>query len=287
MTWVDPPARSYQMSVPPGDYNVVARFDSDPLSSAGHLVCESINCGPTMTRAGFVTCRTADCQPVLVAVHVDSGQGVTGVDVGGWGSLHALDLLWSVDEHGAPGPITRERQTPGVSPSPPPQFPTRLLPPASSDALPVQFGLPFEYDLNNMIGRIHLPAGWWQIANPARAVDSLSTVDFSNHSVRSPLDLGDGGVWLNVQTHYYACWAMSLVGETSTGTVTTSQGPAPFYFEDPHSPQGRQPYSGYAFTGATSWGANGGCLVFRFTVPSEQALEANLPTFLAIIEHAK
>ena len=287
LTWVDPPARSYQMSVPPGDYDVVARFDRDPLSAAGHLVCPSINCGPTMTRAGLVTCRTADCQPVLAAVHVDAGQGVTAIDVGGWGSLNALDVLWNVDQHGAPGPITRERPTPGATPSSPAQVPVRLMPPASSDALPVEFGLPYEYDLNEMIGRIDLPAGWRQVANPARAVDSISTVDFSNQAVRSPLALGDGGIWLNVQTHYYSCWPVSLVGETATATVTTNQGPATFYFEDPHSAQGRQPYSGYALTGARSWGARGGCLVFRFTAPSEPVLDADLPSFLAIVEQAK
>lgn len=287
MAWVDPPAHTYSLSVPPGEYQVVARLDSDPVSSAGHLVCQSISCGPTMTRAGFVTCHTADCQPVLVNVSVASGQSVGGVDIGGWGSLNALGLLWTVDEFGAPGPITYSPPTARVTPSPSPQLPFRELPPPASDALFAEYGLPVEPGVYNVAPHLHLPVSWQEIANPAQAVNLDWTADFSNEHVRSPLGLDDGGVWLSVRTHYSSCWGTANVDVTAKATLVTDRGAGTFVFEDPHSPLGAQPYRGYAFEGTVPWGYEAsGCLEFRFTTSSEQTLAANLPTFVEIVRRA-
>src|SRR4029077_12952029 len=135
------------------------------LSAAGYLSCTKSGCLPVMTRAGYVTCRSVDCQPDLVHVRVDGGSNVSGADVGGWGSLQAADLLWTLDEYGIPGPIYGPL-SPGVKPSPRPLPPVRQLPAASRDDLPVAYGVPEEYDVQIVEARLHLPSGWRQVNNP-------------------------------------------------------------------------------------------------------------------------
>ena len=279
MTKVTPPARSYQMTVPPGVYEVVARLDSDPLSSAGYLTCTSSSCAPVMTRAGYVECRSLDCQPVLAQVDVSPGQSVTHIDVGGWGSLHALDQLWRLDEFGVPGPIKYiGPPSPGTTPTPEPQLPTRQLPPASSESLPSVFSLP------NV--QVHLPAGWRAVPNPAQAVDQSGMRDFANQAARDSLSLDGDGVWLTVGADIYGCPPLKTHGGTARATFDTPHGLAYFYLEDPHSPVGGQPFSGYAFFG-TRITAGPTCFVFRFTAPTNQARETALPTFIEIVGQAQ
>lgn len=288
MAKVAPPDRSFHLTVPPGFYGVVARLDSDPLSSGGYLECLSSGCAPVMTRAGYVTCQSLECQPVLVSVRVDGAKNVAGVAVGGWGSLAALNLLWRLDEYGAPGPIGSGVPTPGATPSPTPLLPLRQLPPASTVALPAVFGVPNEYDVKLIDATLHLPAGWRQVPNPGEAVDPSIFRDFSNQVVRSPLALDGDGVWLTASVGGGCSPAGPAppVAGTARAVVTTPNGFSTFYFDDPHSTLGRQPFSGYAFLGETKL-TPGICAAFRFTAMSDQAREVYLPTFLAIVEHAE
>ena len=285
MTKVTPPARTYQLAVPPGTYQVVARLDSDPLSSAGYLTCVSGSCQPVMTRAGYVTCRSLDCQPVLTNVRVEASQEVDHIDVGGWGSLYALDTLWALDEGGAPGPIAYVPPSPGARPSPQPQPALRQMPAPAPDVLPLEFGVPTDFDVKLIDARLHLPAGWRQIANPAEGVAQSIRRDFANQPVRSALALEADGVWLTAAVTG-SCGTPRLVDATARAVVSTPNGSADFFFEDPHSSVGQQPYSGFAFMGIRPLAADL-CLTFRFTSSSEQAREKNLPTFLAIVQQAE
>lgn len=273
MTEVDPPARTYDLSVPPGGYQVVARLDSDPLSAAGYLVCGTFNCEPVMTRAGPITCRGIDCQPYLSVVDVKPGQVVDHVNVGGWGSRYARNLLWSVDVAGTPLP-----EAPSI-PTPKP-LPVRFLPAASVGALPAQFEVRNVFDARIPLATLQLPADWHAIAEPAREVDNSNRQDFSNREVRSPLALPPDGIWLTVDfTDNVGCtWLASPYATAQAGFDGTT-----LYFEGPRSAVGAQPFSGYAVVAlkrATP------CLLLRFTASSSESLESSLPTVLAIVQQA-
>jgi hypothetical protein len=284
MAKVSPPDRSFHLTVPPGFYEVVARLDSDPLSAAGDLSCTKIGCVPVMTRAGYVTCRSVDCQPDLVHLQVDGGRNVSGADVGGWGSLQAADLLWSLDEYGIPGPSSNGPPTSGVRPSPSQLPPLRPLPSLSSDDLPVAYGVPEEYDVQIVEARLHLPAGWRQVNNPGEATNpSFIRRDFTNENVRSPLALDAAGIWMTVSVG--SCGSLVPDDATARAFVSSSRGSGIFYFEDPRSPVGQQPFSGYAFAGDGPL-ATGICTSFRFTASSDELREADLPVFLAIVARA-
>jgi len=285
MAKVSPPDRSFHLTVPPGFYEVVARLDSDPLSAAGYLSCTKSGCLPVMTRAGYVTCRSVDCQPVLVHVRVDGGTNVSGADVGGWGSLQAADLLWSVDEYGIPGPTNNGPPASGVMPSPTPLPPLRQLPAQSSDGLPVAYDVPEEYDVQLVEARLHLPAGWRQVNNPGEATNpSDIRRDFTNENVRSPLALDAAWIWMTVSVS--SCGSLVPDDATARAFVSTPRGSGLFYFEDPRSPVGQQPFSGYAFSGSATL-ATGICMWFRFTASSDDLREADLPMFQAIVARAE
>jgi hypothetical protein len=287
MAKVSPPDRTFHLTVPPGYYEVVARLDSDPLSSAGYLKCATSACGPIVTRAGYLTCQSIDCQPVLVGVTVDGAQSVSGIDVGGWGSLQASDRLRRLDEFGAPGPIPYTLPTPRVTPSQAPLLPHRQLPPPSNVDLPAVFGVPDEYDVYVIAARLHLPAGWRHVPNPGEATDQYIFRDFANEAVRSPLALDGGGVWLTVNAGSI-CPMVSPAppaAGTARAVMTTAHGVSTFYFDDPHSTVGQQPFSGYALTGIIALSA-GICVDLRFTAMSEQARETDLATFVAIVQGA-
>lgn len=283
MTRVTPPAQSYQLSVPPGDYLVVARLDSDPLSAAGYLECSTRDCEPVMSRAGYVSCQTIACQPTLKPVRVNAGQGITRADLWDWGSLYALDRLWWLDEAGAPGPFsTYGASAARMTPSPSPQLPVRLLPSPSTQPLSSEFDIPYEYQPNSVAVRLHLPSGWHAIANPARLVDSTAVRDFANQQVRSPLSLDSGGVWLSVDSTYFGCPStLTAPG----GTAQAGLGAGIYYFEDPHSPVGQQPFSGYALLATMASGRE--CMIFRFTTATDQERESNLSIFVAIVQRAE
>lgn len=285
MAKVSPPDRSFHLAVPPGFYEVVARLDSDPLSAAGYLSCTKSGCLPVMTRAGYVTCRSVDCQPDLVHVRVDGGSNVSGADVGGWGSLGAADVLWGLDEYGIPGPISNGPLAPGVTPSPRQLPPLRQLPALSSDNLPVAYGVPDEYDVQIIDARLHLPAGWRQVNNPGEATNPIDIRrDFTNENVRSPLALDAAGIWMTVSVS--SCGSFFPDDATARAFVNTPHGAGAFYFEDPRSPVGQQPFSGYAFSGSATL-ATGICTWFRFTASSDDMREASLPLFQAIVTRAE
>lgn len=280
MTEVDPPSKTYDLTVPPGTYEVVARLDSDPLSGAGNLQCYSDQCSPVMTRAGFLNCQSPACQPELVDVLVEPSQSVTHVDVGGWGSLNALALLWRLDEFGAPGPIAYQRPTPNVTPSARPVLPLRDLPQTSTEVLPTEFDLKADYS-RAVMARLHLPAGWHAIAKPARSELIDPAQDFTNREAMSPLALGVDGIWVTAAV--FADWACASPA-TPDGTARANLGVADLYFEDPHSPVGIQPYSGYSVMVIKHLAS---CLVMRFTTSTADLREANLPMILAIVQSAE
>lgn len=101
-----------------------------------------------------------------------------------------------------------------------------------------------------------------------------------NQAVRSPLTLTSDGVWLTVDTNIQ-CPLLTTPG----GTARALFGAANLYFEDPHSPVGQQPFSGYAVVAAMP--AAGSCLLFRMTALSDQSREAILATFMAIVQQAQ
>lgn len=278
MTEVDPPARTYQLSVPPGQYQVVARLDSDPLSAAGYLQCYSYSCSPVMTRAGELECQSLACQPALTSFYVGPGQAVSHIDVGGWGSPYALDRLWTVDEFGAPGPLTYQPVTPGTTPSASPPPPSRPLPAPSTADLPAAFDVTSLYHPTTALATVHLPEGWSAVADPAQAVREWARRDFSDRPARTPLALAGDAAWLTVETTDSGPCAWT---HPAALTAQVQLGPARLYFENPHSPVGVQPFSGYSVV-ALKPGRS--CIVLRFTSPTEQTREASLPTFLAIIQ---
>ena len=275
MTRVQQAATTYHMSLPPGQYQFVARMDSEPLSGAGYLQCYSSACSPVMTRSGFVTCQSLDCQPALTYLSVYAGQSYGGIDIGGWGSLAALDRLWTLDEYGAP--YSAGAVPAGVTPSPAPAIPTRQIPEASTEALTSTFTVHNSYGgTPQVVATLHLPAGWRQVLNPGRAFSDSVTEDFTNQDARSSLSLAAGGLWLTIATSGLACPRLTDADVTARAFL---RGIA-LYFEDPHSAVGVQPFSGYSFVALVP---DVPCVVMRFTAQTAQEREAEIPTFLAIV----
>jgi hypothetical protein len=132
---------------------------------------------------------------------------------------------------------------------------------------------------------VHLPPGWRLVPNPGEVVNpNYIRRDFANEPVRSSLSLDGNGVWMTVSLGYM-CGSRPAVDGTAQAVVSTPEGPASlFYFEDPHSPVGEQPFSGYAFSGSRPLGDL--CMTFRFTSSSDSSREQNLPTFIAIVQQA-
>lgn len=87
VSYLEPPATKYQIEAPPGDYQVVARSDTDPLSVGG-----------------YITCSTAACAPYLTVLRLNAGRNMSGVDIAAWGSRYAAQLLLHIDVFGLPIP---------------------------------------------------------------------------------------------------------------------------------------------------------------------------------------
>jgi hypothetical protein len=276
VTTVTPPDWTYHVAVPPGNYWVVARLDSDPLSSAGHLECTSDRCSPATTRAGETTCQTISCQPTLANVLVSAGHSVAHVDIGGWGSTYALDTIWRLDEFGIPGP----RPRPDLSPSPTESTPSRnLLPSPGTADFTTLVDVSDQWNASAAVGKMYLPKDWREVPNPAQRVETARHYDYTNQAVSSPLTLDADGLWLAVAGESHWCSAEAPPNTTAQHSMTPR-----LFFVDPYVPAGRQPFSGYALV-AFLYGKTD-CLVFRFTASSLQAREKNLPTFLAILDRA-
>ena len=255
MQRVDPGITTFDLSVPPGRYYVVARRDGDPLRGAGatfELQCRT-SCGGN---AG---------NNRLEIVEVYGKQMVTNLLLGDWGAEDNLRTLFAIDVHGAP--LT-------LHPAAERSVPIRQLPRASTD-LALQIQRP-GYSL-------WLPASWSRITPSTRGDDDF----YSNEQVASPLQMDAKGVWLTVRSYVYsACPSVDWRYPTAKASVPMQDGhQEEFYFENPSGPLGGQPFTGYVFRGG--WPGFGNCLAFIFTGASQAALESNLSEIAAILTHAR
>ena len=257
MQRVDAGITTFDLSVPPGYYYVVARRDGDPLRGAGatfELQCRS-SCGGN---AGNNT---------LEIVQVYSKQVVTNLTLGDWGAEDNLRTLFEIDVHGAP--LT-------LHPAAERSVPIRHLPSPSTDlALQIQRpGLGYS---------LRLPASWSRITPPTNIDDDF----YSNQQVASPVQMDANGVWLTVRSYLSsACPSVDWRYPTAKASVPMQDGHQEvFYFENPSGPLGGQPFAGYVFRGG--WPGFGNCLAFIFTGASQAALESNLSEITAILTNAR
>jgi len=257
MTRVTAPATTYQLYVPPGDYTVVARLDSDPMSAAGY---------PT-------------------SVRVEATQSQTHIDISNWGSLAAADVLWRIDTFGSPLSLSPDSATPPAasteSPSP---LPVRMRPHGPTPPLPAALNLA-SYYYSNYVIHLDLPPGWNQIHQAAQPGPHLPYY-FVNENVQSPLSLDAHGVLLVVQELGGSCFPLRIPGVTAEASFfNTQQGMAHFYFLDRNGPVGRQPFAGSEYFGTKQ--AGGSCLFFKFAGATPAARDNNLVLFDQIVFQAR
>jgi hypothetical protein len=271
VTRVLPPSTTYQLSVPPGFYFVVARLDSDPASSAGHFM--NLKCGAAV----------AGCSPptYLPEVRVDSQKLVNGVDVGDWGNPYALYELWQVDLFGEPFAVDASgnqsfRTAPSLG-----LVPSRTVPTSPAPVLAAQ------HDTGIGI-QLALPAGWQRIESPvpASAHPIVNEADFASEPVGAPLELDPRGVWLEVRWDgFLPCDPPYPLTATGRATIFSSYGLGDFYFRDPDQAPGGQPLKGYTLMGGMR--LTQGCMGFIFVGASMTARDSNLATFAAIVKQAR
>ncbi len=255
MTRVTAPATTYQLYVPRGDYTVVARLDSDPLSAAGYP--DSVGVLPTQSK--------------------------THIDISDWGSLAAADVLWRIDTFGSP--LSLDSATPSAasteSPSP---LPIRMRPYGPTPPLPVMRNLASYYYTNYVI-HLDLPSGWNQIHEAAQPSAYLPYY-FVNEDVQTPLSLDAHGILLVVQELGRPCFPLRIPGVTAEASFfNTQQGMANFYFLDRDEPVGKQPFAGSEYFGTKQAGAP--CLFFKFAGATPSARDGNLVLFDQIVFQAR
>lgn len=255
---------SYEMSLAPGYYRVVARLDDDPASAAGHL--STIQC-PT---PGF----EPDCgQPNLPPVRVDSQKPTLGVDIAGWGNPYAMYVMRNIDLYGA-----AIGQSPALST--PFQQRTILASPA-----------PLGQRIDTGIGvLVDLPTSWFTVQVPIidRTVSENGAERyFANENVRSPLALDSNGVWLSVIWDDTSPCSFPSPSSISAGTYILRAGGAGwFYFGEPAGPTQIQPFRGYSVMGGFTMIPQR-CMDFVFETSTNAAREANLPLFKEILQDAE
>lgn len=281
VTRVVPPATTYLLAVPPGTYWVVARLDSDPLSSAGYTL--DLTCPRFPAR-----CSGGATNSNLVRVSVPSQQKVDGIDIGDWGRPESQSMLWNLDLHGTP--LARYYQ----SPVPPGSLPSR---PTPSEPAPDWSG---QYVNTPSGARFPLPAGWHEVKPPSSVSPNPNETYVASEGVTSPLSLDSNGVWLTVHWDVgVVCpspdWSLATAKSRVTmqgGAITRSgvrDGTENFYFENPSADVGVQPFTGYVMWGAGEHYASdsystGDCIEFAFTGVTESGLESNLPAVVAILQ---
>jgi hypothetical protein len=257
---------SYRLAVPPGEYFVVARMDSDPLSAGGHtfnVECSSLN----------VPCGGNANNYSTTFVRVESKQDVTGIDIGDWGTDRVQGVIWNVDVEGG-SPLALDLQ---VSPSPK-SLASRPLPDVPP---PDTSGL-----FTSRIGYVsfQVPSGWAEVMPPA-SIQYPSEVYFSNEQVNTPLALDSQGVWLTIWSLGTGCPFPDWRYATARSTVKMQGGTNHFFYEDPRPRDGPQPFTGYSVRGgAFVFGDT--CDEFVFTGVTRDALENNLPAFFGLVERA-
>ncbi len=246
-----PPQTQFTLSVPPSEYKVVARLDSDPISAAGYT---------------FLLGAAEPGNHALMRVRVESKQAITGINVGDWGGDDSRRTLMAIDVHGSP--LT-------LHPASPKSVPSRRLPAGSHE--------PITYVSKPSSGYgLQLPGSWLALTV---GISGGNDDYYANEDVVSPLQLDSHGIWLTVRWYIeLGCptvdwrYATARIGVRIQGTTDD------FYFENPSGPLGVQPFTGYVLRGGHT--AFGNCLAFIFTGTTKQALESNLPDIAGILSTA-
>ncbi len=253
MTRVTAPATTYQIDVPPGDYSVVARFDSDPLSAAGYPA----------------------------SVQVNAAQSNAHIDISNWGSLAAVDILWRIDTFGSPMSLASATPSAALTASPSP-LPIRKRPQGPTPALPVWLNLA-SYSHTTYAIHLDLPPGWNHVHQAAQP-GPYQPYYFVSENVQSPLSLDAHGVLLVVQER--DCFPLKIPGVSAEASFfNTQQGMAHFYFVDRSAPVGRQPFAGSEYLGTKE--DSGSCLYFKFAGATASARDSNLVLFDQIVFQAR
>ena len=109
----------------------------------------------------------------------------------------------------------------------------------------------------------------------------VHNVYVANEAVTSPQALDSNGVFLRVTWGAFACVNPDWRFVVSQTQVAMEPGVETFYFEDPPSGAGPQPFTGYGLFGeAPSFGY---CMEFSLRGVTRSALESNLATFAGIL----
>jgi hypothetical protein len=252
MTRVVPPDSNYSLTVPTGIYDVIARFDTDPLRFGGYTYRVQNKVG-----------NGADTK--LVEVRVSAQQRVGGVDIGDWGSAESTDKGWRMDVYGLP--LTDPSQaSPSVTAAQFRQLPAGPDPMLSSTYVNTAFGV-----------RFLLPFGWGEVKAPARYI-SYSAF-FANETVVSPISLDSKGVWLSIFYGGISCPIPDSQFVVAYTSVAVLDGTELFYFEDSSA--------GYTMLGGAVHGSGKQCVQFIFKGSTKAALESNLATFVSLLDVAR
>jgi hypothetical protein len=266
-------ASSYSLSVPPGVYGVVARFDDEPLRGGGWTY-------------GTQCAATRGCDPaktprheIVFPVRVESEQVVTGIDIRDWESKEVRQVLWNLDTSASP-----LRQHPEVPPPSPQPLASRAISPTPSTTATKTFTLGHNW------GQLKLPVDWSEVKLPP-AFDDIYTskpdeLYFANEKVKSPLELDGKGTWMTLRTiDNPRCPDPDLTFATSKATFPMQFGSTDLFFEDPPPRDGPQPFVGYKVRGCTKTSSL--AYEYIFTGVTKAALEDNLGAFFGVMASAQ
>lgn len=266
ITRIEPPASNYEIDLPPGDYSLVARLDSDPLSAGG-----------------YITCHSSACTPFLKSVRLNAGQALTHIDIANWGSTYAESVIWGIDMFGSTMSVPATSSDSATTNSSPTALPVRQRPQGPLPPLPAGRDLPSIYLGNNARIHLDLPANWYEVHAPAQLLADASIYYFANEEVESPISLDANGVLMLLEDFCPRIDVSNLSAQASF--FNTQQGMAHFYFLDRDKPAAGQPFQGFEYLGTKD--ASPGCLFFEFAGASRTARDSNLVTFDQIIFQAR
>jgi hypothetical protein len=258
MTRVDTASSTYSLTVPTGYYNVIARFDSEPLQFGGYT--DHIHNG-------------VNGEYSLASVGVSAQQRVDGIDIGDWGTTKSEDLGWSIDVHGLPlfDPLLPSANPTSGTIRDSPSQPDPVL---SSNYVNTAFGV-----------QILLPIGWSEVKPPGSYASYGAF--FANENVVSPLNLDDKGVWLSILYGGFVCPSPDWRFVVETIGVRLIDSVESFYLEDPPAIVGPQPFTGSGLFAAATHEVGKQCVQFIFKGATKPALESNLAAFVSLLHVAR
>lgn len=257
MTRVEPSDPTYSLTVPTGYYNVIARFDSEPLRFGGYTshVQNNVN------------------EYRLVSVGVSAQQRVDGIDIGDWGTSESVVLGWSIDVLGLPlfDPLLPSASPTSGTIRDSPNQPDPIL---SSNYVDTAFGV-----------HLLLPIGWSEVKPPGSYASYGAF--FANENVVSPLNLDDKGVWLSIVYGGIECPTPDWRFVVETLSVRLIDSVESFYLEDPPATVGPQPFTGSGLFAGAMHGVGNQCVQFIFKGATKPALESNLAAFVSLLHVAR